>query len=182
MFVAQKLRKDNIAEYLIYMWQIEDMVRAFNLDIDLVKKNYLSHFTQWNDQQRAEALVWYQDIINMMRSENITDKGHLQICKNVIANLTELHQDIMTSSNFQYYHAAYNQALPLIVELRSHQPQSCQTNEIESCFELIYGIMLLKMKKQAISQDTLQASQTISAFLGMLSNYYHENLKEPLKL
>ena len=130
MFVAQKLRKDNIAEYLIYMWQIEDMVRAFNLDIDLVKKNYLSHFTQWNDQQRAEALVWYQDIINMIRSENITDKGHLQICKNVIANLTELHQDIMTSSNFQYHKPRHSSSLAdyiriswYVEQLLSRKPQ-----------------------------------------------------------
>lgn len=182
MFVAQELRKNNIAEYLIYMWQVEDLLRAFNLDIDLVSKNYLTRFTQWTPQQRAEATQWYQDIINMMRSEGVAEKGHLQICKNVIINLTELHQSLMASHNFQYYHAAYNQALPLIVELRSHQPEADKKNEIESCFELIYGIMTLKLKKQPISQDTMQASHTISTFIAMLSNYYHENLKKPLEL
>lgn len=182
MFVAQKLREENIAEYLIYMWQVEDLLRAFHLDIDLVEKNYVAHFTQWTTQQRVEATKWYQDLIDMMRSEGIAERGHLQICKNVIINLTELHQSLMASHNFQYYHAAYNQALPLIVELRSHQPHASETNEIESCFELIYGLMTLKMKGQPISQDTLNASQTISTFIGMLSNYYHENKKKPLEL
>ena len=28
MIIAQKKRKENIAEYLLYMWQIEDLIRA----------------------------------------------------------------------------------------------------------------------------------------------------------
>ena len=182
MFVAQKLRNENIAQYLLYMWQIEDTLRAFSLDTDLMEKNYLAHFTQWDEGQKAEALAWYRDIANMMRSEGVTERGHLQICKNVITNLADLHADLMASHNFQYYHMAYNHALSLIVELRSHQPHADQTNEIESCFELLYGVTLLKMKGSTVSQDTLQASQTISTFIGMLSEYYHKNLKEPLEL
>ena len=27
MFIAQELRKNNIAEYLLYMWQVEDVIR-----------------------------------------------------------------------------------------------------------------------------------------------------------
>ena len=33
MFVAQEKRKANIAEYIIYMWQVEDMIRALKLDM-----------------------------------------------------------------------------------------------------------------------------------------------------
>ena len=28
MFVAQELKKKSIAEYLLYMWQVEDIIRA----------------------------------------------------------------------------------------------------------------------------------------------------------
>lgn len=38
MFTAQKLRKENIAEYLLYMWQIEDLIRANGLEIENIKK------------------------------------------------------------------------------------------------------------------------------------------------
>ncbi|MDE7144362.1 MAG: DUF4924 family protein, partial [Muribaculaceae bacterium] len=34
MIIASEKRKNNIAEYLLYMWQIEDIIRANNLDID----------------------------------------------------------------------------------------------------------------------------------------------------
>ncbi len=32
--IADRLKEKNIAEYLIYMWQVEDLLRANNCDID----------------------------------------------------------------------------------------------------------------------------------------------------
>ena len=34
MIIASQKKKENIAEYLLYMWQIEDIIRAYGLDID----------------------------------------------------------------------------------------------------------------------------------------------------
>ena len=39
MFVAQELRKKSIAEYLLYMWQIEDIIRAYGCSLPVIKKN-----------------------------------------------------------------------------------------------------------------------------------------------
>lgn len=181
MIIAKKLREENISEYLIYMWQVEDLLRAFSLDIDKVKANYLVRFTDWNDQQQAEAAQWYEDLINMMRSEGIAQRGHLRICHNVIINLTDLHQSLMQSQKFPYYRAAYQEALPLIVELRSHQPDADEHPELESCFDLLYGMMILRMQQRPVSDDTQQAAKKISTFLGMLTDYYHKNQKEPLE-
>ena len=36
MIIAQQKRKENIAEYLLYLWQVEDLLRACHLDIDTV--------------------------------------------------------------------------------------------------------------------------------------------------
>ena len=44
MIIAQLKRKENIAEYLLYMWQIEDIIRANKLDIDLIEKNLISQY------------------------------------------------------------------------------------------------------------------------------------------
>ena len=29
MYIAQEIRKKSIAEYVLYMWQIEDLIRAY---------------------------------------------------------------------------------------------------------------------------------------------------------
>ena len=44
MFIAHKLRKENICEYLLYMWQIEDLIRAFNLNIDSINERIISNY------------------------------------------------------------------------------------------------------------------------------------------
>ena len=41
MIIASQKRKENIAEYLLYMWQIEDIIRANKLDIDKIKESVI---------------------------------------------------------------------------------------------------------------------------------------------
>lgn len=41
MIIASQKRKENIAEYLLYMWQIEDMIRANGLDMDKITANII---------------------------------------------------------------------------------------------------------------------------------------------
>ena len=175
MFVAEKLRAKNIAEYLLYMWQVEDLIRAFSLDIDKLEMGYLSRFDSLDAKQQKDLRQWYADIIEMMRSEGVAEKGHLQICRNVLINLSDLHDRLMVSQKYPYYHAAYHKALPLIVELRAKH------TELESCFECLYGVMLLKMQGRELSNDTAKAVETISTFLGSLSDYYIKDRMEPLE-
>ena len=41
MLVAQQKQKENIAEYIIYMYQIEDIIRAYNFDVEAILDNYV---------------------------------------------------------------------------------------------------------------------------------------------
>ena len=43
MIVAEQKRKENVAEYILYMWQIEDTIRA--LDFDLTRITEYVHAT-----------------------------------------------------------------------------------------------------------------------------------------
>lgn len=42
MFISKQLKENNIAEYLIYMWQVEDMIRANGCDMEKIKKTLLT--------------------------------------------------------------------------------------------------------------------------------------------
>ena len=37
MYISQQLKKQNIAEYLLYMWQIEDLIRANRFDMESIR-------------------------------------------------------------------------------------------------------------------------------------------------
>ena len=52
MFVAKELRKKSIAEYLLYMWQIEDTIRAYGCSLTRIRKEYIDQF-QYTDEQKG---------------------------------------------------------------------------------------------------------------------------------
>ena len=54
--------------------------------------------------------------------------------------------------------------------------------ELETCFEALYGMMLLRLQKKPVSPETTKAMEAISSFLSMLANYYDKDRKGELKL
>ena len=44
MIIASQKKKENIAEYLLYMWQIEDIIRAYGLDIEQIQKHIINSY------------------------------------------------------------------------------------------------------------------------------------------
>ena len=56
MKISQQLKEKNIAEYLIYMWQVEDLLRANKCDIDLIRSNVISRYPA---EEHAALEEWY---------------------------------------------------------------------------------------------------------------------------
>ena len=179
MYISKQLKEQSIAEYLIYMWQVEDMIRANGCDMEKIKKNIIEAYPL-TEEQKAELTQWYVDLIDQMCREEVMEKGHLQINKNIITWLTDLHLQLLGSPKFPYYSAAYYKALPYIVELRAKGANK-EEPELETCFEALYGILLLKLQKKKISEETKKAQEAISGLLAMLSTYYIEDKEGKLE-
>ncbi len=171
MFIAQKLKKENIVEYLLYMWQIEDTIRAFGLDMECINSNILSG-QQLKEEEKILLYEWYENLISMMRFENVQEKGHLQINKNIISELDELHKCLLSSGKDAAYPAKFYHILPFIHQLKSKY-NSQTISDIEVCFNFLYGILLLRMKKAAISDETIQVLEQISKFMVLLAKKYN---------
>lgn len=172
MLIAKKLKEENIAEYLLYMWQIEDIIRANKLDINIIDKQIISGFEQ-SQNVKNEIREWYENLIDMMRREDVMEKGHLIINKNVISELTELHNRLLKSPQETEYTEAYYKTLPFIVELR-FKTQDKNTPELETCLAALYGFLLMRLQKKDISGETQSALSQISSFLRLLSLKYKE--------
>lgn len=170
MFVSRQLKQQNIAEYLLYMWQVEDLLRANGLDIERIDATYIEKFGL-EGEQRAELRQWYADLLEMMRSEGVQEKGHLQINRNIIILLTDLHQQLLRSPKHPFYSAAYYKALPFIVELRQRSGSQSEA-EVENCFDALYGLMLLRLQGKPVSTETQTAIKAITDFLALLADYY----------
>lgn len=180
MFIAKELRKKSIAEYLLYMWQIEDIIRAMGCSLPLIRKAYISKFTDYTDEQKEDEIDWFGNLVRMMNEEGKRDQGHLNINDIVVRDLVDLHQRLLQSNRFPIYNAEYYKVLPFIVELRGKGDKNI--SEIETCLDALYGIMMLRMQKKEISPETEHAIKEISTFIGMLSDYYLKNETEGLDL
>ncbi|MCI6309889.1 MAG: DUF4924 family protein [Prevotella sp.] len=177
MFIAQELRKNSIAEYLLYMWQVEDIIRAYGCSLSRIRKEYIDSF-ELDDEQKEEELDWWGNLVRMMNQEGCREQGHLQINKIVVQDLTELHAQLLQSSKFPFYNTEYYKVLPFIVELRNRGDKDL--TEIETCLNALYGVMMLRLQHKDISPDTKHAIDEITTFLGMLSDYYKKDKTEGL--
>lgn len=180
MIVAQEKRKKNIAEYLLYMWQVEDLIRAHRFDIGKIRENIVSQYDQ-PDAVKEEIARWYEELIGMMLTEGVKEKGHIQLNKNVIIDLADLHRRLLKSPKETVYGAMYYQTLPYIVELRSKAGAE-EVPELETCFTALYGYLLLRMQQKPVSEETQQAIKQISSFLALLSEKYRQEKNGELKL
>ena len=179
MFIAQELRKTNIAEYLLYMWQIEDTIRAFGCSLSRIRHEYIDRF-DYTDEQKEDEADWFGNLIRMMNSEGCREQGHLQINQVTLQTLEDLHAQLLSSPKFPFYNAEYYKVLPYIVELR-HRGADEDENELETCFNSLYGVMMLRLQKKEITTNTQLAVKEITTFLGMLSDYYKKDKEEGLK-
>ena len=175
MFVSQDLRKKNIAEYLLYMWQVEDTIRAFDCSLRRIRDEWVARF-DYTDEQKEEELDWFA-AAQAVHELEVGVPWHFT--KGEEAAI-ELHNQLLQSSKFPFYSAEYYKVLPYIVELRNRGANKDE-NEIETCFNSLYGVMLLRLQHKDISPDTQHAVKEITTFIGMLSDYYKKDKEEGLK-
>ena len=178
MIIARQKRKENIAEYLLYMWQMEDLIRAYGCSLTRIRREYIDRF-EYTDQQKDEEEDWFGDLIRMMNQEGKREKGHLAINEVLLQDLGDLHVRLLQSTRFPFYSAEYYRVLPFIVELR--QKGDKEIGEVETCLNALYGVMLLRMRQKPISPETAHAIKAITTFLGMLSDYYIKDRTEGLE-
>lgn len=179
MFTASLKRKENIAEHLLYMWQIEDLIRANGLDIDKIKTNVIDRYSSLTEQQRKELHDWYESLIDMMRRENVEQKGHLQINRNILSSVIDLHQALLKDPKYAQYTSEFYKTLPYIVELRAKSGNE-KSGEIETCFNALYGMLLMRISQKEISPATADAIKQISHFIALLAHYYKLNDEDRL--
>lgn len=173
MFLAKKIKEESEIGYILYMWQLEDIVRAYGCDADLIISQYVPRLGYEGDALRQEE-QWWRDVVEMMRSEDILVQGHLQMVKGTLTLLTDKHIELLADTKETIYSALYYKALPFIVELRS-RGNNREKAELEVCIEALYGITLLQMQKKEVSQQTKEAHDNIAAMLTYLNQKFKED-------
>ena len=144
-----KSKKDNIAEYILYLWQMEDYLRAF--------------------PQNAEATEELHELNEMMHREGIMEGGHLALANNALNELIDLHAQLLNEDAM--YRAAVIRLQPSLNVLKAKTDRPTMS-DIEACLVLLYQIMLLRLQKRPISPETASVQEQATKLLKFLSGAY----------
>jgi hypothetical protein len=172
MIVAQAKRKENISEYLLYMFQVEDLIRAFNFDIELIDKSLISQYDQPYEIKR-DIRQWYVSLIQMMKDSNVISSGHTPMIKTQIEELNDLHLRSLENTDDKSYLEIYSLSKPALEELKL-KSNSDNINDIEAGLNGLYGFLMLKLQKKEINPETTEAITKISQLMAELSKRYHK--------
>jgi len=160
------------------MYQVEDMIRANKLDLDSIEATLISKFDVPYDVKR-EMREWYKTLIAMMRDEEKEQAGHIAILKHTSEQLNEMHQQILNAGIDNAYKETYNKAKTHIEALRLRSGHTVD-NDIQVALNALYGFLILKLKKTAITEETSKAFDTIRELVAELSSRYMEGTDTPV--
>ena len=150
-----KSKKENIAEYILYLWQIEDYLRAF--------------------PEQADATEELHDLNEMMHREGIMEGGHLQLAQNALNELEELHAQLLDEDAI--YRAATIRLQPSLNVLKSKTDRPTMS-DIEAGLILLYQIMLLRLQQKEVSAETTQVQLQVTPLFQFLSKTYAKMKEE----
>jgi hypothetical protein len=172
MIIAEQKKKENIAEYLLYMYQVEDMIRANGLDLGSIDRTLISKFDVPYSVKR-DMREWYGSLIAMMQDEGKEEAGHLVILEHLSDKLHDLHQQILEEGIDSSYRETYNRAKANLEALRMRSGHG-EENEIQVALNGLYGLLILKLKKTRITEATTRAFDSIRELVAELSARYME--------
>jgi hypothetical protein len=170
MIIAKEKKKENIAEYILYMWQLEDLIRAAGFDMNTIEKTIISLYDQ-PEPVKEEIRNWYTNLIIMMKEEGITEGGHLQFVNNIVNDLNDLHLRLLEKQEEIKYKELFTWASKNIYEFRK-KGDFDDKSDIEVCFVALYGYLMMKLKNEDLTEETKDAMSTFSNLLAILAKKY----------
>lgn len=95
MYIAQAKRKENIAEYILYLWQLEDLLRALRFSPEAIWSQLVAPQIPGDEERQNNLLMWYMDVGSLLREEGKEKTGHLDHTLHLIGDLNNLHEQLL---------------------------------------------------------------------------------------
>ena len=172
MLIARQKKQENIAEYIIYMYQIEDLIRAQNFDLDNIMENVVKPQLP-DDSFVNQYRSWYQDLIDGMKTSRIQKKGHLPELNDIMIEMSYLHNTLINMTKDEKYIGVFERATPYIDDFKEKSDLK-DKNQLEVAFHALYMKLLLRLQKKEISSETEEAFDAMRVMIAYLARAYHK--------
>lgn len=172
MDIAQAKRRENIAEYILYLWQIEDLLRALQFSPEAVWSQLVAP-RDCDDEHKQLCLLWYMDIVDLLRREGKEENGHLDHTLHLIADLHDLHLQLLRLPAGEHYRATFARLEPSLAELRTLAGESA-ASDTELSFRALYAAMLYRIKGRTEHSAVTDTLELVSPVIAELADVYRK--------
>ena len=172
MDIAQAKRKENIAEYILYLWQVEDLLRALQFSPEAIYSQLIAT-RSIPEEQRHVYLLWYMDIVNLLHEEGKEQKGHLQHTLHLISDLHDLHLQLLRLPAGERYRSVWARLQPVLPPLRLVLADG-DMSDTELCFRALYAAMLYRIKGEGGKGAVTDTVEYISPVIAELASMYRK--------
>ncbi|MBO7145848.1 MAG: DUF4924 family protein [Salinivirgaceae bacterium] len=181
MFVAYQKKKENICEYFLYMFQIEDLIRACKCDKRLIESQLLPKYPSDMTTQN-EVRQWYSGLTDQIVDERIQQSGHLVSLTNKINEVLDFHLYLLNNPKEVAYQMRFAKVQPIISELRQRQPLASEFSDLHLALNAVYGFTILRLKGSQVSKETAAAISQLVVWFNELSEKFRAYESGELKL
>jgi hypothetical protein len=172
-----KLEK-NIAEYILYMYQMEDLIRAYDFNMEEIGQYVVSHYPI-PDHEKEETLDWFGEIAAEMKASGIEKRGHLAKTQHYVDALAKIHWEIIKTD--KNYFDLFQKAKPHILQLVMEADVENPGHEIQVCIHSIYGQLLARLQGREIPADILEANERFGDLISYLVFLFHQREREKIQ-
>lgn len=169
MLLADKKKKENISEYIIYMYQTEDLIRAYQFNIEEIKQQVISQIENADQEALYE---WYLGIARQMQAEGLEKRGHLSTTQEIVTALNRLHENLLKAD--QQYRQLYSKTA-LHIHKSMEQSKGAIKEPVQAAINGIYGYLLLRLHEQKVDESLMPAINSFGDMLSYLSYRWHEH-------
>ncbi|WP_192346367.1 DUF4924 family protein [Algoriphagus sp. Y33] len=167
--VAENKKSQNIAEYIIYMYQMEDLIRSYQGDREEIKTFVVEKYPV-SEKEKREIADWYLALLDQMEDQDILTKGHLEELNSLVSELAQIHWNQLKTD--PVYFEAYRKAKPFILETVMQAEGLDLGNEIQICLNGVYGLLLCRLLGKKVSDEQLKSADAYGDILSTLSYHY----------
>jgi hypothetical protein len=145
---AERIKATHSVEYVLYLWQVEDLVRATDFDPAALRSMVA--------EQGEKEAEWLLNYAESMAREGVKKQGHTGEANQSLTELALLHDLLLGTMKDPDYSAAHADAEPFIRELEGKNAKAGvrAMHPVELMCVSLYGWLILRIGKQSISAET----------------------------
>lgn len=167
--VAENKKYNNIAEYIIYMYQMEDLIRSYQGNPEEIQTFVVEKYPVSEDNKN-EIFTWYLALLDQMKNQDILENGHLAELNTLVSELAQIHWNLLKTD--PKYFEAYGKAKPFILDAVMQADGQDLGNEIQICLNGVYGLLLCRLLGRKVADEQLKSAEAYGDILSTLSYHY----------